>query len=172
MVSDHSLLSSYREMLLEHLFAGEVMRHVWLSGIKRLEILKPQVDDGGYDLVLEGNSIVRHVQLKATFRGSTVARFNVNTGLAVKPSGCVVVMLFEPQTLELGPFLWFGAPPGQPLPDLRCYPIAKHTKGNAQGIKLQRPNLRVIPRSAFETAATVADLVERLFGALPTVVRE
>jgi hypothetical protein len=40
-------------MLLEHLFAGEVMRHVWLSGIKRLEILKPQVDDGGYDLVLE-----------------------------------------------------------------------------------------------------------------------
>jgi len=172
MVSDHSLLSSYREMLLEHLFAGEVMRHVWLSGIKRLEILKPQVDDGGYDLVLEGNSIVRHVQLKATFRGSTVARFNVNTGLAVKPSGCVVVMLFEPQTLELGPFLWFGAPPGQPLPDLRRYPIAKHTKGNAQGIKLQRPNLRVIPRSAFETAATVADLVERLFGALPTVVRE
>jgi len=172
MVSDHSLLSSYREMLLEHLFAGEVMRHVWLSGIKRLEILKPQVDDGGYDLVLEGNSIIRHVQLKATFRGSTVARFNVNTGLAVKPSGCVVVMLFEPQTLELGPFLWFGAPPGQPLPDLRRYPIAKHTKGNAQGIKLQRPNLRVIPRSAFETAATVADLAERLFGVLPTVVRE
>jgi hypothetical protein len=50
--TDHNLLSSYREMLLEHLFAGEVMRHVWLSGIKRLEILKPQVDDGGYDIVL------------------------------------------------------------------------------------------------------------------------
>jgi hypothetical protein len=32
--TDHSLLSSYREMLLEHLFAGEVMRRVWLSGIK------------------------------------------------------------------------------------------------------------------------------------------
>lgn len=27
----HSLLSSYRGMLLQHLFAGEVMRHVWLS---------------------------------------------------------------------------------------------------------------------------------------------
>jgi hypothetical protein len=52
-VRDHSLLSSYREMVLEHLFSGEVMRHVWLSGIKRLEVLKPQVDDGGYDLVLE-----------------------------------------------------------------------------------------------------------------------
>src|SRR5437870_8455235 len=126
--TDNSLLSSYREMLLEHLFAGDVMRHVWLSGVKRLEVLKPQVDDGGYDLVLEGNSIVRHVQLKATFRGSTVARFNVNTGLALKPSGCVVVLLFEPQTLELGPYLWFGGEPGQPLPDLSGYPIAKHTK--------------------------------------------
>ncbi len=61
-------------------------------------------------LVLEGNAIVRHVQLKATFRGSTVARFNVNARLALKPSGCVVVLLFEPRTLELGPFQWFGAP--------------------------------------------------------------
>lgn len=63
-VSEHSLHSSYREMLLEHLFAGEVMRHMWLAGCNRLEILKPQVDDGGYDLVLEANSYVRHVQLK------------------------------------------------------------------------------------------------------------
>ncbi len=152
-------------MLLEHLFAGEVMRHVWLSGFKRLEILKPQVDDGGYDLVLEGNAVVRHVQLKATFRGSKVARFNVNTGLALKPSGCVVVLLFEPSTLELGPFLWFGALPGQPLPPLDDYPIAKHTKGNAQGIKLPRPNVRVVPLAAFKKLATVASLAECLFGA-------
>ena len=38
--ADHSRHSSYREMLLEHLFVGEVMRHVWVSGGKRLEILK------------------------------------------------------------------------------------------------------------------------------------
>lgn len=163
---DHSLLSSYREMLLEHLFAGEVMRHVWLSGIKRLEVLKPQVDDGGYDLVLEGNSVVRHIQLKATFQGSTIKRFNVNTGLALKPSGCVVVLLFDPDTLALGPFLWFGAPPKQPLPDLSQYPVAKHTKGNAQGVKLPRPNLRTVPISAFAKTSTIADVAERLFGRL------
>ena len=45
--TDHSRHSSYREMLLEHLFVGEVMRHVWVSGGKRLEILKPQIDDAG-----------------------------------------------------------------------------------------------------------------------------
>src|ERR1700691_3756856 len=99
--NEHSFLSSYREMLLEHLFVGEIMRHVWLSGLKRVEVLKPQVDDGGYDLVFDVGSIVRHVQLKATFRGSTVRRFNVNTALALKPSGCVVGLLFEPTTMEL-----------------------------------------------------------------------
>ena len=78
--TDHSLLSSYREALLEHLFAGEVMKHVWLSGTKRLEVLKPQVDDGGYDLVLEAGSVVRHIQLKATFKGSKVRRFNILPG--------------------------------------------------------------------------------------------
>ena len=169
---DHSLLSSYREMLLEHLFAGEVMRHVWLSGIKRLEVLKSQVDDGGYDLLLEGNEVVRHVQLKSSFRGSKVTRFNVNTGLALKPSGCVVVILFDPGSLELGPFLWFGGPPGSRLPDLGVYPIAKHAKANAQGVKLPRPKLRVVPRSAFYSIATIAGVAERLFGVLPKALRE
>lgn len=154
-------------MLLEHLFAGEVMRHAWLAGIRRPEILKPQVDDGGYDIVLEGNDVVRHVQLKTTFRGSTVKKFNVNTGLALKASGCIVVLLFDPNSLELGPFLWFGSAPGQRLPDLERYPVAKHTKGNAQGVKLPRPNLRRVPLSAFERVANIEDLAERLFGKLP-----
>ena len=93
--TEHSLLSSYREALLEHLFAGEVMRHVWLSGAKRLEILKPQVDDGGYDLVLEAGGAVRHVQLKSTFKGSTIRTFSVNAALATKPSGCVICQVFD-----------------------------------------------------------------------------
>ena len=53
----HSLRSSHREALLEHLFAGEVMKHLWLRGDWRLEALKPQVDDSGYDLVLEANGV-------------------------------------------------------------------------------------------------------------------
>ena len=58
----HSSRSSHSEALLEHLFAGEVMKHLWRRGDWRLEVLKPQVDDDGYDLVLE-NAIVRQVQL-------------------------------------------------------------------------------------------------------------
>ena len=162
--SDHSLLSSYREALLEHLFAGEVMRHVWLSGVKRLEVLKPQVDNGGYDLVLETDSVVRHVQLKATFKGSKVRRFTVNAGLAAKPSGCIVCLLFDDKTLNLGPFYWFGGAPNERLPDLTTFPIAKHTKGNAQGVKTLKPNHRVIPLSKFVPVATIPLLAVKLFG--------
>lgn len=163
--NEHSLLSSYREVLLEHLFAGEVMRHLWTSGTKRLEMLKPQVDDGGYDLVLEANAVVRHIQLKATFNGSKVERFKINVGLATKPSGCVIVVIFERSTLKLGPFLWFGSAPGRQLPDLGRYRVAKHTKGNAEGIKLDRPQMRVIPKTAFELVETIPALTLMLFGA-------
>lgn len=140
------------------------MRHVWLSGVKRLEVLKPQVDDGGYDLVLETTSIVRHIQLKATFKGSTVRRFTVNSGLARKPSGCVICLQFDQETLDLGPFYWFGAGPGQPLPELTSFPVAKHTKGNAQGLKALRPNLRTLPLSAFDRVPSIPKLAEKLFG--------
>jgi hypothetical protein len=164
--TEHSLYSSYREALLEHLFAGEVMRYLWLRGIHRMEVLKPQVDDGGYDLVLEANGVTRHVQLKASHHSSTTARVGVNLRLSEKPSGCVVWMRFDPNTLELGPFLWFGAPPGERLPDLSGFAIGKHTKANAEGIKLERPNVRVVQRHKFEEVESVADLVERLFGSL------
>jgi hypothetical protein len=64
--AEHSLHSSQREALLEHLFSGEVMRQLWLLGIFNLEVLKPEVDYSGYDLVFETGPIVRHVQLKST----------------------------------------------------------------------------------------------------------
>ena len=160
-----SVISSYREALLEHLFSGEVMRCVWLSGLRRLEIMKPQVDDGGYDLVLEAADVVRHIQLKGTFRGSKVQRFSVNAALATKPSGCAIVLLFDPQTLELGPFLWFGAEPRQPLPSLAEFRVGKHTKANSKGVKLPRQAIRVIPRSRFTRVASMSELAVRLFGA-------
>lgn len=75
--TEHSLYSSYREALLEHLFAGEIMRHLWLRGNVRIETLKPQVDDCGYDLVLEANGVVRHVQLKASHTGSSTRSVKV-----------------------------------------------------------------------------------------------
>ena len=163
--SAHSLYSRYREMLVEHLFSGEVMRFLWLRGNIRMEVLKPQVDDGGYDLVLEANEVVRHVQLKASHSNAATGEVKVSLSLARRPSGCVVWTLFDQDTMVLGPFLWFGGPPGTRLPDLGSK-VAKHTKGTSHGVKLERPNLRVLPKRAFVELKTVDELVMRLFGPL------
>jgi hypothetical protein len=164
--TEHNLYSSYREALLEHLFSGEVMRHLWLRGNVRIETLKPQVDDAGYDLVLEANGIVRHVQLKSSHNGSSTADVRVNLDLARKPSGCVVWLWFDKNSLRLGPFLFFGNAPGLPLPSLSELKIAKHTKANALGLKNERPNVRVIRKNRFEHLSSIDDLVLRLFGPL------
>lgn len=170
--NEHNLYSSYREVLLEHLLSGEVMKHLWLRGNIRIETLKPQVDDAGYDLVLEANGIVRHVQLKSSHSGSSTSDVRVSLHLAKKPSGCVVWLWFDPKTLELGPYLFFGGSPGHPLPDIADFKVAKHAKGNAQGVKLERPNVRVIPKSRFETLPSVSELVLRLFGPLKNAETE
>ena len=141
------------------------MRQVWLSPLKSLEIMKPQVDDRGYDLVLEANKVLRHIQLKTTFKGSTVNRFKINMGLCDKPGGCVVVLQFDEKTLKLGPFFWFGGKPGKRLPDLKRYKTAKHSKGNAQGVKSLRPKIKVVPRSAFDKVDSIEEIACRLFGA-------
>jgi hypothetical protein len=161
----HNLYSSYREALLEHLFAAEIMKHLWLRGNTRIETLKPQVDDSGYDLVLEGNGVVRHLQLKSSHLGSSTANAKISLHLAKKPSGCVIWLWFDPGTLQLGPFLYFGGPPGSPLPNISSFPVAKHTKGNAQGEKLLRPNLRIVPKGSFEELLTIEAVVRKLFGA-------
>ena len=140
------------------------MKHLWHRGDWRLEVLKPQVDDSGYDLVLEANSIVRHVQLKSSFRGSTIDKVNVNILLADKPSGCVIFLRFDPINLNLGPFAFFSGAPGQRLPDLSGMKIGKHTKGNAQGVKAERPNIRTIPLSKFEQVGSIDEIVRKLFG--------
>ena len=168
--TDHNVRSSYREMLLEHLFAGAVMRHIWLTSSSRVEVLKPQVDDGGYDLVLEVDGIVRHIQLKASHRGAKTSGVNLNLALERKPGGCVIWMQFDPDTLAFDHFLWFGGAPSERLPSLEPFRIGTHAKANAQGIKTERPNIRFVPKAKFEHLGGIQAVVERLFGNLPSLV--
>jgi hypothetical protein len=168
MIAIHYENSSYREKLLEHLFIGDILRYLWVRGVTSAEFLRPEVDNGGYDLVVTCNGIIRHIQLKASYNGSSVREQKVHLRLMEKPSGCVVWLLFDPDSLQLGPFLWFGGAPGAPLPDLTRYPVARHTKGNAQGITAERPSVRVLKRADFELLGSIPDVAERLFGLVVT----
>lgn len=162
-MKEHSIKSSYREKIIEHLFIGELLKLSWRKQDFLIEISKPEVDNSGYDLIIESNGILRHIQLKATFIGAKTARQNIHLSLASKPSGCIVWIYFNKDTLELGPFLFFGGKPGAPLSDISNYKVAKHTKGDAGGFKAERPSIRVINKGDFRKYSTINDLYKALF---------
>ena len=159
----HYLNSSFREKLIEHLFIGELLKLSWKAGPCSLEIAKPEVDYQGYDLVAEENGIIRHIQLKASHLEAKTSRQMVHIALAGKPSGCVVWIYFDEDTLELGPFLFFGGPAGKPLPDLGDMKVAKHTKGDAQGVKAKRPDIRIVNKGDFYAYESIGELYKALF---------
>ena len=169
MTSIHSSRSSHREALIEHLVTADLLEVLWRKQVW-MEVLKPQVDDQGYDLVLEANGVIRHVQLKSSFQGSTVTKVNINSLLAHKPSGCVVFVRFNEETLERQ-YRFFGGKPLRPLGDLSRFKVGKHTKANAQGVKGERPNIRTVPLSQFDPACTCDELALKLFGKAPQPVR-
>jgi len=66
----HYADSSARENLIEHVFLGALLRGLWRKNVRDLEVLRPEVDSGGYDLALEFRGMTRHVQLKSSYRGA------------------------------------------------------------------------------------------------------
>lgn len=156
--------SVYREHLLEHLLIGDLLKFSWLQAGAKLEVSQPSIDRSGHDVVLEANGVTRHVQLKSSSHAATTTSQKVHLGLASKPSGCVVWTRFDRATMNLGPFLFFGAEPGLPLPPLNAFKMAKHTKGDKEGVKKERPNLRIVRMSQFREIADIPALYMALFG--------
>lgn len=173
MNSDHhkgsstSLLSSFYEQLVEHAFVSEVLQECFYTHGRTVEVLRSEVDASGYDLVLDGNGIMRHVQLKTSKPESRTAVQKVHTALAEKPSGCVVWIIRheDPETHRMRlSYRFFGGEAGKPLPSLAKFKAAKHTKGDASGKKKKRPAIRVVPKGKFRVVETTGELVEVLFG--------
>jgi hypothetical protein len=164
--ASHYLQSSLREKLLEHVFVGELLQCLWRNNLRDVEVLRAETDTSGYDLVLECDHVLRHVQFKSSHRDARTRTVNIHLNLAKKPSGCVIWIFFDPDTLKLGPFLWFGASPGQPLPTLADFPVAHHVKGNRAGEKALRPNLRVIGKRDFKELPNIDSVAVALFGML------
>jgi hypothetical protein len=161
--SAHSSDSSLREQALGHIFLGQLLAFMWQNNARDIEVLKSEVDRGGYDMVLEAKRVIRHVQLKSSFRGSKVSAVDVSTRLLRKPGGCVLWVEFDRESLAIERFFWYGGLPGMPLPDLGSR-ISRHSKGNSSGEKNERPIHRVLTRGRFETLVNIGEVAERLFG--------
>ncbi len=159
----HYAESSARENLIEHVFLGELLRGLWRKNVRDLEVLRPEVDSGGYDLALEFRGLTRHVQLKSSYRGAQRADVTASVKLLERPSACILWIFFDPETLSLGPFLWFGSAPGEKMPALGKK-IARHTKPNGMLKKADRPAHRVIAKSRFTTLETIDQVIQKLVG--------
>jgi len=161
--SVHSFDSSLREQALGHIFLGQLLAFMWRNGHRDIEVLKSEVDRGGYDLVLESNGVIRHMQLKSSFRGSKVREVSVNTRLLSKPSGCILWLEFDPVSLAVEKFYWFGGPARTALPDLGERK-SRHSKANSKGEKSERPAHRVVAKRDFRALVNIGEVVEELFG--------
>jgi hypothetical protein len=160
--SAHSSDSSLREQALGHLFLGQLLAFMWRNGARDIEVLKSEVDRGGYDVVLESSSIIRHIQLKSSFRGSKVREVDVSTKLLCKPGGCILWLEFDRESLAIQRFYWFGGTAGTALPDLGLR-VSRHSKCNSIGEKNERPIHRVLARGRFTALADISEVVEKLF---------
>jgi len=144
-------------------FLGELLRGLWRKNVRDLEVLRPEVDNGGYDLALVFRGLTRHVQLKSSYRGARCADVTASVKLLGRPSACIVWIFFDPDTLSLGPFLWFGGAPGERMPALG-ETVARHTKPNGMLKKADRPAHRIIAKSRFASLDSIDDVIARLIG--------
>lgn len=155
------------EQVLEYQFLAALTPELLRRGL-RFEVLRGDFDLDGHDLVIEADGITRHIQLKGMVAGGKTRHVPVNTRLRSKVSGCVVWMTYDPASLEIKGWRWFGGVPGGRLPHLGER-VAKHSRGNSDGVKAERPHIRILPSSKFETMTDVAALADELFGAASLV---
>ena len=156
----HYTRSSFRETVVEHMLLADLLSLAW-SEDRVIEISRAETDQYGYDLVLTEGNVTRHVQVKASLEGGRTARQNVNAALESKPSPCIVWVLIKdtPTGLTARGYLFFGGAPGSRMPSL-----GEKTGRNPRS-KTARPNIRVVPRSAFKPVPDGRALLVKLFGA-------
>jgi len=162
---DTFLKSTFYEKVVEHVFISEVLQEAWYRFRKAVEVLRAEVDASGYDVVLECNGFLRHVQLKTSMPDKK-GRQPVNIALAEKPSGCVVWILRNEDhkscRMSLS-YLFFGDTPGKPLPSMEGFVVARRPTPKKDGSKPLRQSIRLVPKGQFAVVPSTRKLVERLF---------
>lgn len=149
------------EQVLEYRFLAELTAELLRRG-ERFEVLRGDFDLDGHDVVIEASGVMRHIQLKAMMHGGRTASVPINSRLADKPSACVIWMSYDPQSLAITGWRWFGGPAGKPMHNLGDRK-ARHSRANAQGVKAVRPGMRILRAGRFERIADISELADRLF---------
>jgi hypothetical protein len=139
--------SHYVEKLMEHVFLGELLQECWFHRQRVVEVTRAEVDAAGYDVILEADGVIRHVQLKATRKGGSTHFQDINRKLSDREGGCIIWMEYE-------------ASPTAPLKVLYRWREAKNLPDKigktARQSRLTRQNFS-------HKTESIADLVDLLF---------
>jgi hypothetical protein len=71
---------------------------------------------------------------------------------------------FDPESLDLGPFRFFGKAPGEALWPLWHFKNAARSTPNADGDKPARPKIAHVGQKYFDSVNTLDELIVKLFG--------
>ena len=165
---DSTTASSSMEHLLEHVVLAELAQEAWFGRRQLIDILHSAVDAFGHDVVLECGPVLRHVQIQRLADWTprpAPTRSTPDSRIDHPAVWCGSAGRFGRTENRVDiEYRWFGGLPGEPLPDLGDV-VAKHTKANAAGVKLERPDIRRINLGRFERLNGASELLQRLFGA-------
>ncbi len=157
--------SSHVENVLRHAFLAELAGEVWRDDPNEpLGISKAEVDDSGYDLVIERGAVARRIQIKQAHESKVPRRFSVRVGFASFPGSCIVVISHTLDDLKPTAYSFYGSGPRDPMPGVEGHRISKAPgRRSAEGERKLRQMYRDVPFSKFKRRLSIRELIEELF---------
>jgi hypothetical protein len=157
--------SSHVENVLRHAFLAELAGEVWRDDPNEpLGISNAEVDDSGYDVVLERNAIIRRIQLKQHHEGKTPKAFSVRVEFATYPGSCIVAIAHSLADLKPTFYSFYGSGPAEHMPYIEVHRTTKAAKRKtSEGTRALRLNYRDVPFSRFKKNLSIRQLIEELF---------
>ncbi len=157
--------SSHVENVLRHAFLAELASEVWRDDPHEpLGISNTEVDDSGYDVVLERNAIIRRIQLKQHHEGKAPKAFSVRVEFATYPGSCIVAIAHSLADLKPTSYSFYGSGPEDSMPYIEAHRTTKASgRRTAEGARVLRLKYRDVPFSRFKKNLSMPQLIEELF---------
>ena len=157
--------SSHVENILRHAFLAELASEVGRDDPNEpLGISNAEVDDSGYDVIVERNATIRRIQLKQAHDGKTPKLFSVRVEFATYPGACIVVIAHSLLDLEPTSYSFYGSSPNDPMPCIEAHRTTKAPgRRTADGERVLRLKYRDVPFSRFKRNLSMRQLIGELF---------
>jgi len=157
--------SSHVENVLRHAFLAELASEVWRDDPNEpLGISNAEVDDSGYDVILERNVTIRRIQLKQTHDEKVPKKFSVRVEFATYPGSCIVVISHSVLDLRPTSYSFYGSSPYDPMPYIEAHRTTKApSRRTADGKRVLRLKYRDVPFSRFKRNLSMGQLLDELF---------